>query len=100
MKSDTTYAEFWRIYMLAHRRPANRWLHPAGLRAAVGGVTCAVAWNNAWLAALSIAAGYGLSWFGHFAIEGNRPETFRHPLWSLISAFRMCALTIAGRDLD
>ncbi len=85
--------------MAQHRR-GFRVLHCVGMLAGGAGLACAAAWGQAWLAALSIAVGYGLSWIGHFAIEGNRPETFRHPLWSLISAFRMCARTVAGRDID
>ncbi len=100
MKDDETYTDFWRTYVLAHQRRANRVVHCVGIVAAGGGLISAAAWGQAWIAVASVAVGYGLSWFGHFVIEGNRPETFRRPLWSLISAFRMAALTIAGRDLD
>ena len=98
MDPETSYAEFWRTYLLAHQRPANRALHCIGMLAGGAGLAWAAAWGSAWLAGLSIAVGYGCSWIGHYAIEGNRPESFRRPVWSLVSAFRMFAWTVTGRD--
>jgi hypothetical protein len=43
------------------------------------------------------AAGYALAWFGHPKFEHNRPETFGHSVWSLISDFRMFGMFLAGR---
>ncbi len=92
-----TYAEFWPIYLRAHRRPATRLLHYAGTCAGIVLVAAAIVAGPWWLAPLAVVVGYGLAWTGHVAIEGNRPATFGHPLWSLASDVRMLALFASGR---
>ena len=41
--------------------------------------------------------GYGFAWFAHFVIEKNKPASFRFPLWSFISDFKMIWFMISGR---
>jgi hypothetical protein len=92
-----TYPEFWRRYLAAHADPRTRALHYLGSSFAVGALVAAGATRDwRWLVAAP-AAGYGLAWLGHFAFEHNRPETFGHPAWSLVSDFRMLGLFLTGR---
>jgi hypothetical protein len=92
-----TYPEFWRRYLAAHADPRTRALHYLGSSLALGALVAAGATRDwRWLVAAP-AVGYGLAWLGHFAFEHNRPETFGHPAWSLLSDFRMLGLFLAGR---
>lgn len=91
-----TYAEFWLHYLRAHRRPATRAVHYAGSLFAVAALVMgALAADWRWLVAAPLV-GYAFAWAAHLGIEGNRPATFGHPVWSLVSDFRMLLLWLSG----
>ncbi len=92
-----TYPEFWRRYLAAHADPRTRGLHYS-----------APLWRWRRLATArssAIGAGWPLPrlpamlWPGSAMLkfEHNRPETFGHPLWSLVSDFRMFGMFLSGR---
>ena len=92
-----TYSEFWRRYLRAHRDPRTRGLHYVGTSLALSALgAAAVTRDWRWLLAAPVV-GYAAAWTGHFVFEHNRPETFGHPVWSLMSDFRMLGLFAAGR---
>jgi hypothetical protein len=97
MTRYTSFGAFWPHYLREHSRPATRRLHYAGTALVLGLAASALAVGDWRLAAFIPVAGYGFAWFGHAAIERNRPATFTYPLWSLAADFRMAWLWASGR---
>jgi len=92
-----SFEEFWPYYVAAHRHPTCRALHYVGTSLALGCVATGVlTLNPLWFAAAPVA-GYGLAWVGHFFLEGNRPATFSHPVYSLRGDARMLGLALRGK---
>lgn len=101
MKTDEkrieTYAEFWDFYVLEHSKPATRYLHFVGTTL---GIVLLVMFlrSGAYLyIPLCFAVGYAFAWFSHFFIEGNKPATFKYPLWSFVSDYKMMFCMLIGK---
>lgn len=97
MTRPRSFAEFWPIYLTAHRDPACRSLHYAGTTLGLAGlIATVVLLNPLWLLAGLLSA-YAAAWLGHFAVEHNRPATLGNPIWSLAADIRMYVLWLSGR---
>jgi hypothetical protein len=96
-KRIETYAEFWPYYLSEHRQPGTRALHIFGTALAFSLFAAGLALGFWPLILAALISGYFFAWIGHFFIERNRPATFRYPLWSLISDFRLFFMFLAGR---
>lgn len=92
-----TYAEFWAFYVSEHSRPLTRILHFAGTALGLALLVYFSATGRWYYFPLFFVVAYAFAWFAHFAVEKNRPATFKHPFWSFISDFKMIGLMLAGR---
>lgn len=92
-----SFAEFWPFYIGEHRSPLGRGLHYFGTSMAVTVAVIAAVTTTAWLVPVVLVLGYGPAWIAHFFIEHNRPASFRYPLWSLASDFKMLGLALRGK---
>ena len=88
-KSIKNFEEFYPFYLKEHSNPINRLLHVIGTTIVLSLLLTAI-WhrNPYWLVFIPIS-GYGFAWIGHFFFEKNEPATFKYPLWSLQSDFKM-----------
>ena len=91
-----TYRDFWPHYLREHARPETRILHYAGSVLAIGLLLFALATRTWWALILVPVSGYFFAWISHAFIERNKPATFTHPLWSLLSDYRMLWARMTG----
>jgi hypothetical protein len=91
-----SYEEFWPFYVREHSKKTTRVLHFAGTTAALTCLGYAIMKRRPALIPLALVFGYGPAWIGHFFVEKNRPATFKYPLWSFLSDFKMLGKMIAG----
>lgn len=92
-----TYSEFWDFYVREHSKPLTRGLHLVGTTLGVALLIYFVAIGRWYFFPVLLVVGYAFAWFAHFVVEKNRPATFKYPLWSFISDFKMIAFIVTGR---
>ena len=93
----SSYDEFFAFYLEQHSKAGNRAMHACGPTLGLAVFVVALATGHYLWALLWIPVAYGFAWTGHLLIEGNKPATFGHPWWSLISDFRMLGLMLTGQ---
>ncbi|HET8891308.1 MAG TPA: DUF962 domain-containing protein [Candidatus Angelobacter sp.] len=92
-----SYEDFFNFYLHEHSDAGNRAMHAVGTLLGLGTAVAAFVFRHPWYALFWPVVSYAFAWTGHFVLEGNKPATFGHPFWSLISDFRMLGLMFSGR---
>ena len=92
-----TYTEFWDFYVAEHSQPLTRLLHFAGTSLSLILLVWIIRSSNWIYFPLCLIIGYGFAWFSHFVIEKNKPATFKYPLWSFISDYKMMFFMLTGK---
>jgi hypothetical protein len=96
MESVQIPVTFGDFYLTQHSKPWTRRLHALGMLLCLV-VAAALVLQRPLLWWLVPVAGYGPAWFSHLFIEHNKPATFRFPLCSLLSDFRMTYFVLTGK---
>ena len=92
-----SFSDFWPFYVSQHLVPLTRALHFVGTTLVIVILSCSVLLANPWIIIAVPIVGYGFAWPSHFFVEGNRPATFGHPLWSLQADFKMWWFMVRGK---
>ncbi|MFI8033259.1 Mpo1-like protein [Acinetobacter sp. ABJ_C3_5] len=91
------YDEFYRFYLTEHRNIASRRLHATGSSIGLYFFSKAIRKRQAKYAVYGLVSGYACAWVGHFFFEHNKPASFKQPLYSFISDWRMLSDIARGR---
>lgn len=92
-----SYDEFYKFYLKQHSNKTCRLLHVIGTTFVFALAITAIYHNSPKLWILVPIAGYGFAWVGHFFFEKNKPATFKYPIWSLKSDFKMYFDILSGK---
>lgn len=95
--SINSFEAFYPFYLKQHRNKICRLLHVIGTTFVVAFACTAIYHNNPILWFFVPLSGYGFAWVGHFFFEKNKPATFKYPLWSLRSDFKMYFEILSGK---
>lgn len=91
-----TEQKFYDFYLDEHQNMACRRLHFAGSSFGLLGLAKSVKDRSPKPLLKGIAAGYACAWVGHFFFEKNKPASFKSPLKSFASDFRMYSDVLRG----
>lgn len=97
IKADPSIKQnFYDFYLNEHQNMACRRLHFAGSSFGLLGLAKSIKDRSPTPLLKGIAAGYTCAWVGHFFFEKNKPASFKFPLKSFASDFRMYSDVLRG----
>ena len=90
------YSEFYRFYLTEHRNITSRRLHAVGSSVGIYFFSKALIQRKPKYLVYGLLSGYACAWVGHFMFEKNKPASFKQPLDSFISDWRMLFDIVRG----
>lgn len=90
------YHKFYRFYLTEHRNIMSRRLHVVGSSVGLYFFSKAIRQRKAKYFVYGLLSGYACAWIGHFIFEKNKPASFKQPLYSFISDWRMFSDVLRG----
>ncbi|GET86808.1 hypothetical protein, conserved [Leishmania tarentolae] len=94
--SASNHKEFYIYYLAKHSKQWTRRIHLIGTAIGVVGAAASAVRMDAFGAAVSIAVGVAICWAGDAMVEKTSPTTFKNPIWSTVSNFKMVASILTG----
>ena len=94
---EISYADFWRLYLDAHRNPATRAVHYAATLVGAGATLAAFLLDQLLLGPAGILVAVGMAVSSHRFIEHNRPLIRVNAFYGALCDLRMMWLGITGR---
>ena len=91
------YQQFYRFYLTEHRDILSRRLHVAGSSLGLYFLSKAIRKRQPKYVAYGLLSGYACAWVGHFVFEKNKPASFKQPLYSFVSDWKMFSDVMRGR---
>ncbi len=96
-KNIETYSEFWDFYVAEHSQPLTRLLHFIGTSLGIVLLVWFIRNGTYLYIPLCFVVGYAFAWVSHFFVEKNKPASFKYPLWSFISDYKMMFFMLIGK---
>lgn len=93
-----TYREFYEFYLDEHQKTGTRIFHFLGILFVFTVIAFVIYSGKERFLWYIPIFGYGFAWLSHAFIERNKPATFRYPLWSLISDFKLFFELLTGKQ--
>ena len=98
--SFNSFNSFYGYYLTQHRNRANQYLHFVGAILSIVVFFFALITLRPMLVIVALLINPLLAWPGHFLVEGNRPVSFRYPLYSFLASYVMSyhlSMVLLGR---
>lgn len=92
-----TFDEFYQFYLKEHTQLGTRIFHFIGTLLIFFVLFYVIKSGKERFLWYIPIFGYGFAWFSHAVFEKNRPATFKYPLWSLASDFKMFFELLIGK---
>jgi hypothetical protein len=94
---EISYADFWRLYLDAHRNPVTRGVHYAATALGAGATLAGFLLDQLLLGPAGIVVAVGMAVSSHRFIEHNQPLIRVNPFYGALCDLRMMWLAITGR---
>ena len=96
-RREMSFAEFWRLYLDAHRQPGTRGAHYLGTALGIASTIAAIWYGQVVFLFAGIVIALVLAVGSHWVIERNQPLIRANALYGALADLRMCWLALVGR---